>query len=137
MNINDEEILKAIEVYEKVFGKNETYSNIETWKNRKLFKIFILNDQSFLAVEKRTEKNFHIWLMGSLIKGNGTKLLKELTNEIKKEKIEKITVSTFPNKWTIMYEWLKRIGFEEYKKIDDKTYLEIKSDKFIHYFCHE
>jgi hypothetical protein len=131
--LKEENICKAIEIYEKVFGKNDHYSNIETWKKRKLSNIFIREDNSFLVVEKR-DNLIHIWLMGSLVKGNGTKLFLDLINSNSLENIEEITVSTFPKKWKIMYEWLQRIGFKEYQRVEEKIYLKVSTKQFIQYF---
>jgi hypothetical protein len=131
--LKDGTIEKAIEIYEKVFGENDHYSKIETWKNRKLFKIFLRDENSFLVLEKRG-KVIHIWLMGSLVKGNGTKLFQDLIDSNSLENFEEITVSTFPKKWKIMYEWLLRIGFKEYQKKEEKIYLKISKNQFIQYF---
>lgn len=127
-------IQSAIEIYEKVFQtKNSEYSKIETWQRRKLYNIYIIEDLAFLAVEKR-EKNFHIWLMGSLEKGFGTQLFQMFINDIKELDFEEITVSTFPNTWKIMYSWLKKIGFKEFKVEGEKCYLKVEKSVFISYF---
>jgi hypothetical protein len=127
-------IEQAIRIYERVFdSKNTKYSQLDTWRDRNLFKIDILDDLAFLAFEKR-EDTIHIWLMGSLQHGLGTGLFQNLCKTIHDEKISKLTVSTYPNQWETMYSWLQRIGFNQFKAIDEKIYLEITSDSFTSYF---
>lgn len=130
----ENDILSAIEIYEKVFQtKNSNYSKLETWKQRNIYKIYQIEKLAFLVVEKK-EINFHIWLMGSLKQGLGTKLFKLFTQDIQDYKDCVITVSTFPNTWKIMYSWLLKIGFKEFKREGDKIYLKIVSIDFINYF---
>jgi hypothetical protein len=129
----EEKIQKGIEIYEKVFGYSEIYSNEEKWLKRNLYDIYFIKNVGFLSIEKR-DSTFHIWLMGSIEKGAGTSLFKNIISDLKRENIKEITVSTFPKVWIIMYEWLLRIGFEEYRYVNDKVYLKICSENFINYF---
>jgi len=129
---------KAIKINDSVFGYSDTYSNIETWKHRHLHKIYFVGVSAFMAIEKRNN-TFHIWLMGSLVSGSGKQLFKMMSDDIVKEGIDMITVSTVPEKFTIMYSWLKRIGFIEDEAktcvIDGKkkVYLSIGVDQFLVY----
>lgn len=127
---------KAIKIQDLVFGPSETFSDRQTWKKRNLYKIYYIDEIAFLAIEKRFD-TFHIWLMASTKPNNGGKLFKQMSEDIKKENIKKITVSTIPSKFTLMYQWLKRIGFVEYERflIDGviKVYLTIDCDQFCNY----
>lgn len=121
---------KAIKINNSVFGYSDTYSNIKTWENRHLYKIYFVDDSAFMAIEKRND-TFHIWLIGSQVSGSGKQLFKMMSDDIMKEGIIKITVSTIPEKFTIMYSWLKRIGFVE----DDEKTIMIDGKKKVYMSC--
>lgn len=133
------DINKAIMIHNQVFGVLVIYSNPETWLNRNLFKIYFDTDNAFLAVEKRND-SFHIWLMGAINKGSGSgrRLFTELSSDLSRYDINKITISTFPESFPQMYAWLLKLQFVEFKKeiANDKIkiYLQIDTQTFTQQF---
>lgn len=138
--VNNQDIEKAIRIHDQVFGQNPKFSKVETWQNRCLFKIYFVDEDAFLALEKKENYTFHIWLLGSIKKhsGLGTKLFKELSKDVITYNIQLITVSTIPTKFPTMHAWLKKIGFQHVCSIwsdkEEKVNMKIESQKFFEYF---
>ena len=139
--VNNQDIEKAIKIHDQVFGQNPTFSKVETWCLRQLFKIYFVDEDAFLALEKKDNYTFHIWLLGSIKKnsGQGTKLFKELAKDAITYQIKIVTVSTIPTKFPHMYAWLTKIGFQyvcsTWSNKEEKVNMKIEAEKFCEYFA--
>jgi ribosomal protein S18 acetylase RimI-like enzyme len=122
----------ALGLHDKIFGYNEKYSDEKLWiKNLKHGKIYLVDNKGFLFVYKK-DKYIHIWLCGVLPKYRKQGIFTKLIDEFKEDPYfsgEIVTISTIPNKFPEMYNWIMGKGFDLIKIENGKYIFQITKSK--------
>lgn len=117
--MNDQLLLRAVELHTRIHGHHPVYSSIDTWK-RKLSPenqgIVLMDEQergylaAYYSVDSATA-SFHLWQCGVLEEHRGegvfTALITALAKRIKTTRPSCCcTVCTIPEKYPAMYAWI-------------------------------
>jgi hypothetical protein len=119
-SLSDYLVKCVLGILRSVFGPNEHYENILTWKNHspeillKLESPGLLNKPvAFVAITQRNHCGTiypHIWLCGTLPEYQGKGYFSELISvySLLHPSATFMTVCTYPDQFPIMYEWIRK-----------------------------